>query len=513
MDVERSSSCTENLAPGAPVVSGRRVSLVRNALFNVTANVTYFAAVLVLTPVAISHLGQRAWGIWQLVGAATAYGTLLNLGLGAAIHYQVSYQTARAEFTKLAAAFTNVRLYLILAAAVLLLALLLGGEPLVASLVGPEDVDSAYATLVITVMVTALSLPFQPFSSVLAGLQRFDLYGAFQILSAGILTAGVLLGFRLGEDLRWFAFFMSLGTALPAFLSSYTARRILPREAFRWTRIDFGYFREMLHYSASTVMFTSGSVVLYQSMKFVASWRCGGAEAAGHMGLAISIVQTLAVVFPALLGVLLSRVGQLHGEGRIGEVPKLISRVMCLNGLLAVPAVVFIALRANLIFALWVGRAVGPSVVNELATTTRLMLLGQGAYILSLPCYYSLLGVGEHKIFGIGMLVAGIANVAVSWLTTGLAPRIEMLGAVFGIVMTILTFSITLPATLRRFSLRLLPILGRALLAPMAAVAPGAAAVLLRPRLGLPVPDLALDALAFGVLSAPGIELARRRLG
>ena len=54
-------------------------------------------------------------------------------------------------------------------------------------------------------------------------------------------------------------------------------------------------------------------------MKLLAARSCGGPAAAGHIGLAISAAQVLSVVFTPAVAVLQSRVGQLHGEARIGR--------------------------------------------------------------------------------------------------------------------------------------------------------------------------------------------------
>jgi O-antigen/teichoic acid export membrane protein len=490
----------------------KAIGLRANAAANASANVLHFAVIFLLTPVAVEHLGPEGWGVWQLVGAATALATLLDLGLGTATQYQVSFQVARGDHAHLAAALNAVRSYQTLAAGVLLSVLLVAGRPLTASLVEPAWVDVAHRTLAVTWVVTCLALPFQPFTSVVAGLQRYDLQGAFRAGTALLLGVAVLIGFERGMDLPRFAVLMSIGAAIPAFASWIAARRLLPSRALRFQRIDVPHFGSMVRYSLSTLLFTGGSVALYQCMRLVASWRCGGPEAAGMIGLAISVVQVLSVVFMPLLGVLLSRAGQLHGEGRVGDVAALLARALSATGLVVVPLVVFLALAADGIFEAWIGPAVGPAAVSQLAATARLMLIGQGAYVLALPCYYSLLGVGEHRLFGLGMLGVGVLNAALGWWAAGWVPRIETLGLVFGVLLALLAGGVVLPAALSRFSLRPGPLLARATLLPLAVATPGALAIQWRPRLGRAIPDLILDAVVFALLCLPGVALGGRGL-
>jgi O-antigen/teichoic acid export membrane protein len=203
----------------------------------------------------------------------------------------------------------------------------------------------------------------------------------------------------------------------------------------------------------------------------------------------------------------------MHGEGRLSEVPALLERAFLMTGLLAVPSLIFLMLRAGLLFDAWVGASLDEPVLRQLGVTARFMLLGQGAYVFCLPAYYALLGVGHHRQLGWAMLAVAVANAVLGWVVAGSLPDIASLGLVFGVLMLILSLGITLPAATRRFGLRTSHVLLKSLVAPSLAVVPGALVVLLRPRLGSVAWDLALDALGFGLFSLPGLEFVRRRLG
>ena len=492
----------------------RRASLRLNAVAWTISNLVYFGVVFLITPVAVRELGAEGWGIWQLVGATTIYAQLLNLSLGTATHYQVAYRTAGGDDTGLATVLTNVRLYLLGAGVLLLAALSVAGRPFVEALVPPEHVELAWSTLVIAIVITSVDLQTRLAGSVLIGLQRNDLYAVFQTAGAAVLCLGVIYGFRAGMGLRGFAAVMTFGPMFAALCSWVAYRRLLPRASLRWTRPHWPLFREMIGYSVSTILYTAGSVALYQTMKFLAALRCGGPEAAGQMGLAISLAQTISVVFTPAVGVLLSRVSQLHGERRLHEVAPLLERALIVLGLLLVPAVIFLAVDAPTIFGAWLGGSVAPETLTALAATTRLLFIGHGFYVAVLPFYYALLGVGEHRVFGIGMLVIALLNTGLGWLAAGFSPRIEMLGAVYGFLMLALAAGVTAPAGLRRFPLPLLRLFIRAFCVPLAAALPGAAMVAWRPRGGwAPLVELALDAVLFALLALPGLELARRRFG
>jgi O-antigen/teichoic acid export membrane protein len=489
----------------------KRPNLRLNAFAGTLSNLVYFGVVFLVTPLAVRHLGPERWGIWQLVGATAIYAQLLNLSLGTATHYQVAYRTAGGDYAGLATVLTNVRLYLLAVGVLLIAALALGGRSFVEALVPPAHVDAAWSALVAAIVLTSIDLQTRLAPSVLIGLQRNDVYALFQISGAVVLFLGVWLGFRGGMGITGFAAVMTFGPMFGALCSWVTYRRLLPHESLRWVRPDGRLFREMVSYSVSTILYMAGSIVLYQTMKFLAALRCGGPEAAGEMGLALSLAQTVSVVFTPAVGVLHSRVGQLHGERRLDQVSPLVERACLMLGLLLVPSIVFLVLDAEQIFGAWLGDSVTDATLAELAATTRLLFVGHGVYVAALPFYYALLGVGEHRVVGIGMLAVAVLNTGLGWLATEVSPRIETLGAVYGVLMLALSAGLTAPAGLRRFPLDVRRLLGRALVVPLFASLPGAALVAWRPRLGHPLLDVALDAASFAILTVPGLELARRR--
>jgi hypothetical protein len=65
--------------------------------------------------------------------------------------------------------------------------------------------------------------------------------------------------------------------------------------------------------------------------------------------------------------------------------------------------------------------------------------------------------------------------------------------------------------TVRRFQLRVVPLLRESLGIPVLVALPGAVASLLRPRLESPLLDLALAVACFGVATAPGLWATRGR--
>lgn len=491
--------------------SGRSKRIGVNAIVNAVGSVAYYAAVVLVTPVAIDSLGQEAWGIWQLAGAAAGLMILLNLGLNSAASYHISRSLAVGDLDVLGKSINNVRLYLNVAAGLMLLLLAVAGRPLVDSLFDEQTAEAGYEALLISVTLTAVTVPLRLFPSVLSGLQRYDLFSAFRVAAGVLLLGGAWFGLRQGMGLKGFVIVMSLAPVVPAILAWVASRMILPRECFRWRRPDVPYLFEMIRYSVSTLIYTAGLAILYQVMKFTASWNCGGPVAAGHAGLVVNVAQVVSVLFIPLTGVLHTRVSDLNGRGLGDDIPPLILRALAAMGMAAVPGLVFLGVEADSVFAVWIGSGVSAETVTQLANTLRYMLVGQGLYVVYLPCFYALLGLGEHRVFGVSMLAAGIVNAVVGFFATEMFPELPVLGLVFGLTLSVVTLAATLPATLRRFTIPVGRVVLDPVLLPLAASIPGALAVLSLPQRFDGIGDLAVSALVYGVCTLPGLVLLRRR--
>jgi O-antigen/teichoic acid export membrane protein len=489
---------------------GQSTRLINNSAINAAGSIAFYVAVVMVTPMAIGGLGDRMWGIWQLVGSLTSYALLINLGLNGAVSYHVSNAVARDDAQELGAAIHHAWIYFAAAGALIAAVFLIAGRPLIFHLIGGDDAAVAYRALVFSAILTGLTLPIRVYPSVLSGLQRYDAIAMARVAGGAVLVMSCGVGFffdRMG--LISFVILMTIAPIIPGFISWMMTRRILPREMLGWHDLNLPFLKEMLSYSINTVAYTAGSVVLFQSMKVMAAWKAGGPVAAGHIGLVVNIAQILSVVFIPLVAVLHPRVRDLASRGMEDELPRLLRRSLTAAGFVIVPTVLFTTLEAPLIFEAWVGNALSPETINTLSRTARWMMIGQGPFILFLPCFYALVGLGEHRIFGLGMLAAGVVNAILGWALLSQHPDIESLGMAFGGTLAALVFLVTVPATLRRFQVPYWVGLRDAVLWPTLVAAPGALAFFIRPDFENAKIELIVAAILFGVCIAPGLLVAR----
>jgi O-antigen/teichoic acid export membrane protein len=487
-------------------------NLTVNAAVHAGGSIAYYFAIVLVTPLAIAGLGDHVWGLWQIVGSITGYGLLIELGLTSAVSFHVSGAVARDDPETLAQSLTIARVYMLGAAIALLALTLLVGPGLLRSLVATEDLSIATRALYYSVGIAAVGMPIRIYLSVLSGLQQYQRMAIYRLLGGAFLILMVIgASLRQGIEFIPFVVMMSIAPLVAPVFAWGACKRILPHAAFRWRGFSSEHFRTMLSYAASTIVYSTGSVILFQTMKLIASWRAGGPEAAGHIGIVINVIQILAVLFIPIAGVVHPRASELMGRGEADKIPGVLLGSLKTTAWMAIPITAFLMAVPHAIFDAWVGSVVSGETLGSLARTMRWMAIGQGVYVLFLPCFYALLGIGEHRVFGIGMILAGIANAVLGSVLTVTDPRIETLGMAFTLSLSALVLGVTVPVTLRRFGLGIGEVFRKMLAGPLLATIPAVLATQWVPPTGDALLDLVLLGTAFSIVVLPIAGFALRK--
>jgi O-antigen/teichoic acid export membrane protein len=211
----------------------RRVAIgsASNLAGKAVALVTWF----LLTPFILGQLGPVEYGIWVLVGSLGAYGYLLDLGVAGAVVKYVAEYRARNEWGEAhALVATALRVYLVLGAAVVLLA---AGAAVVAPVVLniPEAEHQATSWAIFFVGLSiGTSLAFMPATSILRGLQRYDLYNLIVTSGTLVTAAATVIVLAAGGGLVGIVAVNVPVTVLTQLASVALVRRVAPELDFSW---------------------------------------------------------------------------------------------------------------------------------------------------------------------------------------------------------------------------------------------------------------------------------------
>jgi len=482
-----------------------------NAVFNATGSIGYFAVVFFLAPFVIKYIGIEAWGVWQLVTAVTGYLLLLNLGLESSVNHEVSKASAADDMSRLGSAINCARLYFILGAALFVTFILIVVDMLSRKLVPIELQAVAHTTMVVSIGITAVAFIMRTYPSVVAGMQRYDLLGKFRIIQALVILVVIL---AIGSDLTLllFAIVMSFSPLVTSILSWLFYRKHIPAVNRRFQKLNQSQFLDMLKYGIGTISFTFGTAILFQSMKIIASAQYGGVEYAAHMGLVISLAMIISTIFQPLLTVLLPRISALVEKEEWQTVSGLVSRALHVSSVLVCIIITFLWINAEVVFSVWLGTSLSQVTYIQLAEVLRVILLGQGAYVICLTGFFSLAGVREHNRLGIGLIITGVISVVVSWLIGGEGRSLIYLAYSFSLSIVLFCFVFVIPYVIKRFNLCIKSALFDVFLVPIMIVAPGAL-LLGYTSFGLTgIKGLIFDGLLYVMAISPGIYIAFKRL-
>lgn len=232
------------------VVIRRRV--LRNTLSNYVGKTIALGLGFLLTPFILHHLGTTGYGLWMLVGAFVGYGSLLDLGIADAVIKYVAQYRATGEMDRAhGLVATALRLYVALGAvAVILSAAIAPVFPDLFRVPHNQHATAAWLMLLMGISL-GISIPSAITTSVLRGLQRFDIVNLLSVVGSLVYTGITVVILLLGGgvvDIVAVGIPVSLLMQAPSIVAIH---RVAPDLRFGWSGARGAYVRQVVSYSTS----------------------------------------------------------------------------------------------------------------------------------------------------------------------------------------------------------------------------------------------------------------------
>ncbi|GAA5198575.1 oligosaccharide flippase family protein [Rugosimonospora acidiphila] len=245
------------------------------------ARVVMAAASLASLPVAYTRLGERAYGVWVLLGGLMAIMALADLGLGSALVREVARAASGERRGRLGAMLGLGLVWGVCAGVLALVGIALGWSWLVSLMhLGDLSTQAWHAALWL-----ALGLLFNgvevPWRAVLEGTQR---YGALACVSGGTALAGAALAvfvLRRGGGLVELSASSAAASALRTGLIAGLARRYEPAMAPRVRGIEADDLRSMRGYGMRVQISSASAAANTEMDRFFLGGLFGPATAGG----------------------------------------------------------------------------------------------------------------------------------------------------------------------------------------------------------------------------------------
>ncbi|MDJ0975196.1 MAG: polysaccharide biosynthesis C-terminal domain-containing protein [Planctomycetota bacterium] len=411
---------------GAPG-SSRRV-LARNALWNWGSFVLEALVLAFLSPYMVRELGNGAYGYWEAVLQFIGYLAIADLGVRPAIVHFVARHDALRSHGEVNRYVNTAFVTLAGGSAVVMIG------ACIAAPFAPEwfGVSEAYATetmwaTVLAGATLAFSLPWNAYSAVLIGKQRFDVSCRIDVITLLLRAALIVVALVSGLGL--------LGVAAAAAISSWVemawktraAFRIEPRLRFRPRLLDWSKARQLLAYGglglvvmfASRLTYETDNLVigLGKSVEWVALFAFAAKLAHYTRGMMYSIGRVLTPAVGAI-------------EAREAGSSKRLSALLTAGtrGMLLVsgPLLIFWCVLGGAFLETWVGdrafRVHG-------AVPLMVLAIGAVAPIASYPLVAAHYGTNRMRSLAILSGLEGVLNVG---LSIALVHPLGLLGVALG---------------------------------------------------------------------------------
>lgn len=426
-----------------------RRKLLLNSLSGTALYVVNVVVAFVMSPIIINALGNRDYGLWELVMSVIGYMGLLDLGIGTALVRFVSVAEGKQDGDDLRKTIsTSFAFFVVVGVAAVLIFLLLGYFPQIVAGSEAKDITNLGTVFMLLGLNAGMTFPLQVFIATLMGVQRHYFINFTRILLVTLQAATnyFLLITYQGRGLLVMALTVPLFTALQvvAFALAVSLDKNIPK--FTLKDVSWIKAKEMISFGAKSATMLVASRLQNQSVPLIIGNFIG-------LGSIVYFVMpnrlvdyakglSLAMGFP-----LTPYFGASIGRNANDELLKswLITTLALQIISLAMPVMILFCGEAFL--RLWIGQEYAEAgrvvlfaltaglVADSLATNAFRMLTAQGKHgrcslmwlvlsVVSIP-----LGVGGAKLWG----VAGVAAATTVATVTANLVTVYMTCSVMGV--------------------------------------------------------------------------------
>jgi O-antigen/teichoic acid export membrane protein len=454
--------------------------LLRSTVSNYIGRIVELAAWFLLTPYILQQLQPSLYGLWVLVGTVVAYGALLEFGIAGAVTKYVAEYQAKGQLEEARNIIaTSLALYSVLGLTVTLAGLALA--PLFPRLfnVPAEFSRTAVWLVMLSGMSTGLAILSASATSVLRGLQRFDVMNLLGIvttlLSAGAIVTVLALGGGV-IGLVSVRIAVNLLMQIPAVWFIY---RIAPELRFGLARPSREMLRAITSFSSSLFLIQIGGQLETKTDEIVV----GGflpVSAVTPYSLVRKLSALPQMLTEQFLSIILPLASELHADDDQARLRSLyiISTRLTLGTFSAIG--ISLVVLAGPILTVWVGKEYA-----DYAYLVFVLMLASFIDIPTWPAGSVLQGIARHRFLAILSLCSGIANLTLSLL---LVRPLGLLGVALGTLIptTVICLGFTLPYAMREIGVTFQQMLERAVLPALAPIVPASAVTYLLRELLVP---------------------------
>lgn len=377
------------------------------AAFAVTAVVSFM-----LSPFIVHHLGNAGYGTWVLLGSLVGYLGLLDFGVRGAVTRFVANQFAAGDHRGASATVVAaLRLFVALSVVTLVIAAVLSTTLDNLFQIPPELHDEARLVVLLGGGAIASSLVGGVFGGIVAGLHRFDLDGAVEIVITLLRAGAVVVALQTGHGLVALGVIQLVLSLLRGGVAFLLTRRLYPELSLRAVGPTSQATRQLLSFSLfSSLIQLSGMIIYYTDSIVIAAFMPIGVVT--YYAIAGSLTDYARQVVASVSRVVTPRTSAALATGGIEAVRKVVLSVGPASTLVTVPMALTFLLRGERFLDLWMGPAYGPPTDQVLFVLSFVVWLAGGRLVAAA----TVMGINRHRGLAVAVATEALANLSLSIL-------------------------------------------------------------------------------------------------
>lgn len=378
--------------------------LAKNALFNSSSFVFISFISLIITPFIVRNLTIEGYGIYILLTSIFGFYGIFDLGLGQGLIKFVSEYQATQDLKKLNDAVNSIFWTQFFVGASLSVVLILFASSLVNLFnVSPANFYNAVISLKICAIGFFFSMLSSTFSSVIIGLQRFDITSITESTINLMLNISILVISFLGYGLIGVVAI----TVVSSFISFITYYFIVTAKLPRYRiyfQIDFSILKQFLEFSRNIFLSKISNIFANYIVRFVVSFFLGP-SAVTYYVIPSKLLGAYGGVMGSAVNTLFPYTSSLAATGNIDEIRKVFLKASKVFVAILLPLSLFITLFSKAILMSWIGIEFAEKSWMVLSILCISSSIGAISTIPNLV----ILGMGNSKLIGIFSIITVIS--------------------------------------------------------------------------------------------------------
>ena len=416
----------------------------RNAASGILAASCNAAAAFISYPVYVNYLGLEVYGIWVVLGAIMQCALLGDLGISQATTKLVSEEQGRGNRDAVQAIITA-SMYLLGIVGATLVGLTWQTTDTLAFLFGltAEHAEIACKYIPLVSAVTVYVILGRICCSALSGIGRMDLANYVQTFGRclAVATSWVLLAG--GWGLASLLFGVIVNCVVVHLSSILLFRKKFGRGMLLLQLPQRHFLKRILRFGGGVTGASLFTLALNPFNKLILC-RFSGVASVPIYEIAFNGAKQIKTLTEASLRAIVPEVSRLAANGlsdNSQEISRLNKRALRMVVCFSLPGYAIALLIIEPLVTFWVGS----SLATPLAPVMSVMLLGSFISLLSVPSYYTLLGIGQVRTILVASVIKVATNalVCLTFLGTGMAVSPLSLSFAVLAAMSLTTFYLT----------------------------------------------------------------------